>query len=142
MARDITKKYTNGELTIVWQPSKCIHSGVCVKKLPKVYHPKERPWITIENASTEELIPQIDACPSAALTYYMNNEENKNTENNATTSVEVVANGPLLVKGQLQVNEPDGTVEHKDQVTAFCRCGQSENKPYCDGTHKKINFQG
>lgn len=49
------KEYSNGELTIVWDSSKCVHAGVCVKMLPKVYNPKARPWITIENATTEEL---------------------------------------------------------------------------------------
>lgn len=66
------KEYTNGELTIVWQPSLCQHSGVCVKTLPKVYHPKDTPWIKPENASTAELKAQVDKCPSGALSYYMN----------------------------------------------------------------------
>lgn len=61
------KEYSNGEITIVWQPNKCIHSGVCVKTLPKVYNPKERPWIKPENATTQELIDQVAKCPSGAL---------------------------------------------------------------------------
>lgn len=55
-------EYTNGELTIVWQPELCQHAGICVKMLPNVYHPKERPWVQIENATTEELIAQIGKC--------------------------------------------------------------------------------
>ncbi len=62
-----TKEYTNGEVTILWKPEKCVHSGICVKTLPKVYHPQERPWIKIENATSEELIHQIALCPSGAL---------------------------------------------------------------------------
>ena len=62
-------EYSNGELTIIWQPGKCIHSGICVKTLPAVYKPVERPWITIGNATTEQLIAQIDKCPSGALSY-------------------------------------------------------------------------
>jgi uncharacterized Fe-S cluster protein YjdI len=75
--RDIAKNYSNGELTIVWQPKKCIHSGVCVKTLPKVYHPAERPWIKIENATTEELKSQVDKCPSGALSYFMNKDKKR-----------------------------------------------------------------
>ena len=41
------KEYSNGEVTIVWQPKLCIHSGVCVRTLPKVYNTKERPWINL-----------------------------------------------------------------------------------------------
>jgi uncharacterized Fe-S cluster protein YjdI len=62
-------EYTNGELTIVWKPELCQHAGICVKMLPNVYHPKERPWVQIENATTEELIAQISKCPSGALSY-------------------------------------------------------------------------
>lgn len=66
------KEYSNGELTIIWKPDLCIHSGICVKTLPDVYNTKERPWIKIENATTQELISQIDKCPSGALSYRMN----------------------------------------------------------------------
>lgn len=62
-----TKEYSNGEITILWKAHLCEHAGVCVKMLPKVYNPKERPWIKIENASTEELKDQVSKCPSAAL---------------------------------------------------------------------------
>lgn len=65
-------EYTNGEITIVWKPGLCIHAGNCVKALPDVYKPKERPWITINNATTEELKAQINTCPSGALTFYEN----------------------------------------------------------------------
>lgn len=61
------KEYSNGEITILWQPEKCMYSGICVKMLPKVYNPKERPWIKPENATTEELINQVSKCPSGAL---------------------------------------------------------------------------
>ena len=65
-------EYTNGELTIIWQPKLCKHTGICLKTLPQVYHPQEHPWIKIENASTSELIDQIDKCPSGALSYKLN----------------------------------------------------------------------
>ena len=74
MIKKIKKKYSNGELTIVWQPHLCIHSGICVKTLPKVYRPREKPWIKIGNASTEELKNQVSKCPSGALSYYLNDE--------------------------------------------------------------------
>ena len=71
---DINKEveYSNGELTIVWQPSLCKHAGICVKTLPMVYNPQERPWIKIENATTEQLIAQVEICPSGALSYRLN----------------------------------------------------------------------
>lgn len=64
-------EYTNGEMVIIWQPDICAHAGVCVKTLPQVYNPAERPWVKMENATTEQLIAQVEQCPSGALTYRM-----------------------------------------------------------------------
>lgn len=64
--------YANGEITVVWQPDVCIHSGNCVKNLSRVFKPQERPWIQVENASSEEIMKAIDKCPSGALSYRKN----------------------------------------------------------------------
>jgi len=77
MEKEIVKKYSNGELTVVWKPGLCMHAGVCVRTLPQVYNSREMPWIKPENASTEELKAQITKCPSGALSYLMNDQENK-----------------------------------------------------------------
>ncbi len=66
------KEYSNNEITIVWQPNLCTHAGICVKTLPKVYDPKAKPWINIENADSEALRNQVKNCPSGALSYYEN----------------------------------------------------------------------
>lgn len=63
------KQYSNGEIIVKWQPKKCRHAGICVASLPKVYNPKNKPWISINNATTTELKKQISQCPSGALTY-------------------------------------------------------------------------
>ena len=135
------KEYTNGEVTIVWKPGACIHSAICVKGLPGVFKPNDKPWIKIDAASTEALVNQVKQCPSGALSYYMNGEEGKKEEPKET-KVEVVENGPLLVSGNLEITLKDGSKETKKRSTAFCRCGLSDNKPYCDGTHNKENFVG
>lgn len=71
----LTKKYSNGEVTILWKPEKCIHSGICVKTLPQVYDPKEKPWIKPGNASSQELIDQVALCPSGALSLQKSEEK-------------------------------------------------------------------
>jgi len=68
----MTRKYTNGEVTIVWKPHLCIHSGNCVRGLPKVFKSGQRPWIDPQGASTQEIIGQVKKCPSGALSYYLN----------------------------------------------------------------------
>jgi len=143
--KEITKTYTNGEVTIVWKPHVCIHSTICWKGatgLGSVFNPAEKPWINPEGAPTERIIEQVLKCPSGALTHYMNNEGIQKGDVSAESIVETVPNGPLLVYGNIIVKEPNGQEVHKNRVTAFCRCGQSSNKPYCDGTHTKIDFKG
>ena len=143
--KDITKKYTNGEVTIVWKPEACIHSTICWKEatgMPHVFNPAEKPWIKPEGDTTEQIVTQVKKCPSGALSYYMNAEEEAPQSITVESIVEATKNGPLLVYGNITVKDAEGNETHKNKVTAFCRCGASGNKPYCDGTHKKINFEG
>ncbi|MGN6647833.1 MAG: (4Fe-4S)-binding protein [Cytophaga sp.] len=70
--KDITKHYSNDDITIVWQPLKCTHSTFCWKGatgLINVFDPSRRPWITPEGGTTEEIIERIERCPSGALSY-------------------------------------------------------------------------
>jgi uncharacterized Fe-S cluster protein YjdI len=147
MSEPVIKHYSNGEVTVTWQPAKCIHSTKCFHGLPEVFNPNERPWVNIEGASTEAIKQQVAACPSGALSYQMGD----NAQSTPTTSQQTVAestpvtlqvlpNGPGLVKGAitLQIN---GTEETKTQC-ALCRCGASQNKPFCDGSHVKVGFVG
>ncbi|AKA35259.1 MAG: hypothetical protein CMH48_01785 [Muricauda sp.] len=140
MEKEIVKEYSNGELTVIWKPKKCIHSEICVKTLPEVYRPNEKPWIKPGNATIDQLKDQISKCPSGALTYSIKGEIEM--EETKITECNIVENGPLLVSGDLKVTLADGTVETKKRSTAFCRCGASSNKPYCDGSHKEIGFEG
>lgn len=135
-----TKEYSNGELTIVWEPGICSHSEVCINSLPEVYNPYGKPWITIEKATTERLKEQLDKCPSGALSYYMNGEGKK--DNSAEVKIDIKPNGPLIITGNIEVIDSKGETVSKTKKTAFCRCGASSNKPYCDGSHAKIGFAG
>lgn len=138
----IKKEYSNGEVTITWEPHKCIHSGNCVRGLGKVFDTRRRPWIDQYAASTEEIVNQIQKCPSGALGYYFEEEKETTTDSTKEQLVEVIPNGPLMIYGNLKVQLPDGSSKNQHKISAFCRCGGSQNKPFCDGTHKKINFQG
>ncbi len=139
---NVIKHYTNGEVTVVWEPGRCIHSTVCFRGLPTVFNPRERPWVKIDGAETERIVEQVKACPSGALSYFMNGEENHEGQTVINTVVEALPNGPLLVYGNLTVRDRDGRETQKTKTTAFCRCGSSQHKPYCDGSHVKIGFQG
>ncbi len=141
MDRDITKKYSNNDITVVWKPKVCIHSAVCFKGLPGVFNAKKKPWVMIEGGSSEEIMAQIDKCPSGALSYYRNSSDGLQEET-VKTQMEILPNGPLLVYGTIEVKDKDGNKTLKNKTTAFCRCGHSGNKPFCDGSHIKQDFRG
>src|SRR4051812_617088 len=95
-------KYDNGEITIHWKPSVCIHSTKCWKNLPSVFNPQEKPWIKPLGADTKTITTQIDKCPSGALSYTHNNKINKTNMENQN-KIEIAANGPILVHGTIEV---------------------------------------
>lgn len=146
--KDIIKKYTNGEVTIIWQPARCIHSTICWKGeggLVEVFNPKERPWIKPEGAATERIIEQVRKCPSGALSFELDNKnETQQTigQNISEIRVEIKTNGPLILHSPCKVIDATGNEVQRPAITAFCRCGHSANKPYCDGSHRAHGFIG
>jgi uncharacterized Fe-S cluster protein YjdI len=76
--KNISKKYSNGEITIVWKPGLCIHSTICWKGeggLLSVFDPRVKPWIRMEGAGTLRIIDQVNLCPSGALSFFYNENE-------------------------------------------------------------------
>ncbi len=72
---NITKNYTNGEITVVWQSGKCIHSANCVRNLPQVFNTKESPWIQMNTATSAEIVETVKKCPSGALSIIVNDKK-------------------------------------------------------------------
>jgi len=141
--KKVVKEYTNGEVTVVWKPDICMHSKICFNGLSAVFDPNARPWVNMEGASTDRIIEQVKKCPSGALTFYMNDGSGERKKVETERIVEVAPNGPLMVYGNITIKHANGQEEAcEHRVTAFCRCGASSNKPYCDGSHQKIDFKG
>jgi len=134
-------EYSNSDIAVQWDAKKCIHSGVCIKNLYSVFNTKNKLWINVNGADAESIKQTIDKCPSGALSY---TSENNSSEEQSQINAEISVSdkGPLLVKGNIKIIDIDGTETIKSKAFALCRCGSSSNKPYCDGTHNKINFTG
>ena len=144
-----TFKYTNGEVTVVWKPKVCIHSTLCWKGLIEVFNPKEKPWIRMDGAPTWRIIEQVRKCPSGALSYFLNAEAVDNetkdkivAESASIMKIEVSANGPYRINTECLILYSNGREEIKTGKVSLCRCGASANKPYCDGSHHRIGFEG
>lgn len=137
------KHYTNGDITVVWKPDACIHSTLCWRGMLDVFNPRQRPWIKLDGAESAAVIAQVEKCPSGALSWFRSAEPDiQARQTEVETIVEVTPNGPLMVYGNIRVKDANGQDTEQYKVTAFCRCGASANKPYCDGSHRKIGFEG
>jgi uncharacterized Fe-S cluster protein YjdI len=135
-------KYTRDNITVLWKPDLCIHSKKCWHELAEVFNPRNRPWVNMQGAATDRIMEQVSKCPSGALSYIQTTTDITPTEHaTTTTAVEVLQNGPLMVYGNLTMKDKNGTETTKNKVTAFCRCGASANKPFCDGSHIRVGFK-
>jgi uncharacterized Fe-S cluster protein YjdI len=149
--KTIVKEYKNNDIKVIWTPDLCIHSTICYTRLPKVFQLGKRPWIRMENGITEDIIDIVEACPTAALEWKWIDEskniikektmeENKN--NKATEPAKIFANGPLMVPKSIDITDANGNVLRPGEDKFICRCGHSKNKPFCDGSHMAMGFEG
>ena len=133
------KEYTNDEVTVVWQAGKCSHSALCAENLAEVFNPKARPWINMQGSDTQTIVETVKQCPSGALSIKGDNLESETGSDDVL--IKVLENGPMLVNCKVTLAMSDGTAKEVANP-ALCRCGQSANKPFCDGAHVKAGFKG
>ena len=132
--------YVGNGVTIYDDRSVCAHAGRCTDGLASVWKLGVEPWIDPEGASASEVIDVVKQCPSGALTY--SRLEGGDPEETVSDPVLVPApNGPYVVRGHVPVSSSSGeSFENREHVT-LCRCGHSENKPFCSGKHWEVEFQ-
>ncbi|HET7738050.1 MAG TPA: (4Fe-4S)-binding protein [Tepidiformaceae bacterium] len=133
------QEYRGEGIVVTFDPSLCIHVGQCSRRLDAVFKPRERRWIRPDGASADEIAEVIRGCPSGALQYQRIDGAPDEAPDDPTT-VRPKRNGPLYLRGRLNVVDREG-VTHESARFALCRCGQSENKPFCDNTHLRVGWQ-
>ena len=139
-ADDVAREYANDKIMVRWEPGLCIHVGECSRRLAEVFRPGERPWVRVDEADPDEIAATVRACPAGAL-HYERLDGGPAEEVSEETTVAVQKGGPLYVQGQIRVTDHRGNVLREDTRVALCRCGQSKNKTFCDGTHNTIMFK-
>jgi uncharacterized Fe-S cluster protein YjdI len=158
------RQYTNGEITVFWIPSKCIHATTCFRELIEVFNPGRRPWVNMEGAPTRRIVEVVNKCPTQALVWKYNKDlteseraaqwqDKKQEEENPSTisqvekkprvkptNVRIMKDGPIVVEGDFRILGGKDEELKSTPMTSFCRCGHSLNMPYCDGRHRKVAF--
>ncbi|OLV17847.1 (4Fe-4S)-binding protein [Deinococcus marmoris] len=132
------KIYMGDGITVSYDAPRCTHVANCVRGLPAVFRPKERPWIQLSNeASAERVTEIVRTCPTGALHYALYGGPPEAPA--VPTTLTPIKDGPLTLKGDLVIQTPQGEV--REVRAALCRCGASSRKPFCDGTHARIGWK-
>ena len=130
------KRYDSDDVVVRYNIKRCIHFAACVRGLPSVFDEQRRPWIQPGNADAEAVAEVVQRCPTGAL-HFERLDGGPAEQPQPHASVQVSADGPLYVRGELTIQREDGTQIVQDTRVALCRCGMSGNKPFCDNSHKQ-----
>lgn len=131
MAR--AKTYSGATIEVTFEMARCIHARNCYLKLPQVFDPAKRPWVSPDAAPAEEIAAMIRTCPSGALSFRRLDGAGQE-QPTPITRVAVLENGPLAFQGALRLSEGE-----RPRAT-LCRCGQTKSPPYCDYSHVEAGF--
>ena len=130
--------YETKDITVLDNRGTCSHFGNCTDHLPQVFHVKGDPFVTPEGAPADQVEEIVRQCPSGALGFIKDGVRYEGEQREA--EIFVSHNQSYWVRGGIQLEgEPrnqGSSLEHY----ALCRCGQSKNKPFCDGSHYYAKF--
>ena len=140
--------YVGQQVTVLDNRGICQHSGLCTDRLSQVFHSGSEPFVTPSGGRMDEIIRAVRDCPSGALGYAVDGVEARDQTDWSGTrppTIEVTKDGPYRLTGSVEVVDEQGAPvpraegasrEHR----ALCRCGHSQNKPYCSGMHWYVEF--
>ncbi|MGQ0678603.1 MAG: CDGSH iron-sulfur domain-containing protein [Actinomycetota bacterium] len=139
--------YDGVGITVLDNRGICQHSGLCTDRLAGVFHAGADPFVTPSGGRQDEIIRAVRACPSGALSYAIDGHEARQhvDQSNRLPTIEVSLNGPYRVTGGLALTDSQGRPESRpdgasEEHYALCRCGHSQNKPFCSGMHWFVDF--
>ncbi|MDQ2759811.1 MAG: CDGSH iron-sulfur domain-containing protein [Actinomycetota bacterium] len=140
--------YVGQQVTILDNRGTCQHSGLCTDRLASAFHLGEEPFVTPSGGRMDELIRAVRDCPSGALSYAMDGVEARaevDYHGKREPAIEVSKDGPYRISGSIPLTGADGEDEPRGEAAsrehyALCRCGHSQNKPFCSGIHWYVDF--
>ena len=136
----VERVYRNDQIAVLWEPKLCIHAGYCFRGLPEVFQPESRPWVKVDAATADKIAEVVMTCPTGAL-HFERLDGGPQEPQPQETTINARPNGPLYVRGHVRITGPGGTLIREDTRVALCRCGHSENKPFCDASHRRVGFR-
>jgi len=146
---DRRDSYAGQQLTILDNRGICQHSGLCTDRLATVFRAGAEPFVAPSGGRMDEIIRAVRDCPSGALSYAIDAAEARDQVDWGGTrrpAIEVTKDGPYRITGQISLLSAEGTPEARSagaslEHYALCRCGHSQNKPFCSGMHWYVDFR-
>ncbi len=143
--RDI---YPGQQLTIFDNRGLCQHAGFCSDRLAAVFRVSQEPFVAPSGGRMDEIIRAVRDCPSGALSFAVDGSEAREQADWGGTrepAIEITKDGPYRITGGVAVTGPDGQPVPRNtgasaEHCALCRCGHSQNKPFCSGAHWYAGF--
>jgi CDGSH-type Zn-finger protein/uncharacterized Fe-S cluster protein YjdI len=133
------RHYDGDGIRVGYDAERCIHAEECVHGLPEVFDPDRKPWIEAGAAAAEDLAAVVRRCPTGALTYAR--LDGQPQEGPAPKNeLRIARDGPVYARGAIVLLDAEHREIVRETRAAFCRCGASQNKPYCDGRHADAGF--
>jgi CDGSH-type Zn-finger protein/truncated hemoglobin YjbI len=139
--------YVGQQVTVLDNRGICAHSGFCTDRLASVFHRGKEPFVAPSGARADEIVRAVRSCPSGALSYAIDGRDARdNADTRRPSSIEVSKDGPYRVTGSIPLFDADGNPEPRNagaslEHYSLCRCGRSQNKPFCSGRHWYIQFR-
>jgi CDGSH-type Zn-finger protein/uncharacterized Fe-S cluster protein YjdI len=132
-------KYSGARAEVAWNGGLCIHIGECGRAKGELFVGGRQPWCQPDTASDDDVKDVVMRCPTGALSVEFADGSIPETASQENT-INVAYNGPLFVRGQLEIDGAPSDAPGLNFRAALCRCGHSGNKPFCDNSHEGAGF--
>jgi CDGSH-type Zn-finger protein/truncated hemoglobin YjbI len=136
------------QMTVYDNRGICQHSGLCSARLATAFRPDQEPFVAPSAGRMDEIIRGVRDCPSGALSYAIDGVEAREQvdwSGRRDPMIQVTKDGPYRITGGLPLRDHRGEDVTRAEGSsrehyALCRCGQSQNKPFCSGMHWYVDF--
>lgn len=129
------KRYEGKDIDVTWDSRLCIHVGECGRAANELFVGGRDPWCQPDLCSNDDVVDVVGRCPTGALVY-ISKKDTPAEKPAAENTVHIANNGPLYLRGDLQIDGAADDMEGVKMRAALCRCGLSKQKPFCDNSHE------
>jgi CDGSH-type Zn-finger protein/truncated hemoglobin YjbI/ferredoxin len=135
--------YAGQRVTVLDNRGTCAHSGFCTSRVPTAFRVDQEPFVAPSGGRVDEIVRAARACPSGALSSALDGQDMR--ELSREPAVEVSRDGPYRVRGGIDLIDAEGAAVPRNagasmEHYSLCRCGHSQNKPFCTGMHYYVGF--